>query len=185
MPISVTGSRKRPTPLGFTLFELLVVLFVLGLFASLLTLRIEGAVSGGDLRLASRMLIGEITRLRGRAAYTHKEHTLTLNVSEDTMLASDAPEEDQGLIGESLFREAAASGGIRLPKGVDLQDVVVSSTGKKQEGEGKIRFFGNGTVDRALIHIRNEHDEAYTLEIHPLTGNVILHEGYIDQKTVS
>jgi Tfp pilus assembly protein FimT len=184
MPTSATGNREA----GLTLFELLVVLFVLGLFASLVTLRIEGVISGGDLRLASRTITGEIARLRAKAAYTHKELTLVLNVSENTLLASDASEEEEeeeakATIGDGSFRETPVPKGTRLPKGVDLQDVVIFSSGKKQEGEGVIRFFPNGTVDRALIHIRNEREEAYTLEVQPLTGNVVLQEGYLDQKT--
>lgn len=180
-----TGSREGPIPCGFTLFELLAVLFVLGLFASLLTLRIEGAVTGGDLRLASRMIIGEITRLRGKAAYTHKEYSLTLNVTEETLLPSDAPSKETGLAEQSVFHDPASLRSLSLPKGVDLQDVVILAAGKRQEGEEKIRFFANGTVDGALIHLRNERDETRTLEIRPLTGNVVLHDGYIEQKTVS
>jgi prepilin-type N-terminal cleavage/methylation domain-containing protein len=181
MPTSATGNLRGTS--GFTLFELLVVIFVLGLFASIVALRIEGVVSGGDLRLASRMITGEITRLRSRAAYTHREHTLVFNVSEETLLASDAPvEEEKETFGEWSLQKSPAPKGRRLPEGIDLQDVVIFSSGKKQEGEGVMRFFPNGTVDRALIHIRNEREESYTIEVQPLTGNAVLHEGYIDQK---
>ena len=55
--------------------------------------------------------------------------------------------------------------------------------GKIQEGEAFITFFANGCVDRSLIHLRNEKDEVYTLEINPLTGHVKIHDRYIEQKT--
>ena len=53
---------------------------------------------------------------------------------------------------------------------------------KIQEGEARIRFFANGTVERALIHLRNEKNDAYTLEINPLTGFVKIYDGYIEKK---
>ena len=72
----------------------------------------------------------------------------------------------------------------KLPQGVHVEDVVVLPFGKKQEGEAKIRFFANGTIDDSLIHLRNEAGEVYTLEINPLTGNVVIHDTYMDKKVL-
>ena len=69
-----------------------------------------------------------------------------------------------------------------LPPGVSIEDVVVLSRGKDQEGEAFIRFFANGCVEHSLIHLRNISNEAYTLEINPVTGWVRIHEGYIEKK---
>ncbi|MCP4665613.1 MAG: prepilin-type N-terminal cleavage/methylation domain-containing protein, partial [Deltaproteobacteria bacterium] len=50
---SFPGFRNRP---GFTVVELLAVVFILALFSGLLSVRIGGILSGGDLRLATRMM---------------------------------------------------------------------------------------------------------------------------------
>jgi len=65
---------------GFTLIELLVVILILGLFSSLLAVRIEDVVTGGDLRLASRIVIAQIQKLRGMAGLTHKVQVLGVQV---------------------------------------------------------------------------------------------------------
>jgi len=161
----------------------MIVLFLLGLIAGILSLRIEGTLSGGDLRLASRMIIGEITSLRGKAAATRQEQTLTFNVDDNTLVpvekgSSEVATPDWG-------REEKTSSlqqGKRLPKGVDLEDVYLFSEGKIQEGEAIMRFFVNGCVDRALIHLRNEENDVYTLEINPLTGHVRLYDRYVEQR---
>jgi Tfp pilus assembly protein FimT len=159
--------RKR---LGFTVLELLAVVFILALFSGLLTVRMGGVLSGGDLRLATRMIVGEVSRLRGVAAYTHREQVLGLDIDKNRLYALDP-------VARGTTPEKRD-----LPAGVELADVVLLSRGKIQGGEARIRFFPNGCVERSLIHLRNENDEAYTLEINPLTGRIKIHDTYVDQK---
>ncbi len=151
--------------------ELLAVVFILALFSGLISVRLGGVLSGGDLRLATRMIIGEVSRLRGVAANTHREQVLGLDIDKNRFYSLE-PLAD----GKTLEKRD-------LPAGVSLADVVTLSRGKIQGGEARIRFFPNGCVERSLIHLRNENDEVYTLEINPLTGQIKIHDKYIDQKT--
>ena len=68
-----------------------------------------------------------------------------------------------------------------LPRGVFFEDVDVAGKQKKQEGVAEMRFFANGSVERCLIHVRDGKGRTFTLEVHPLTGRVEVHETYIDQ----
>ena len=177
-----TGLSNRNRIGGFTLLELMIVLLILGLFSALLSVRIGNIFSGGDLRLASRIIIGEISRLRGQAAHTHREQTLLLNMDQN-LLYSFESSPDQGRPSERLLEEPVPGlKATRLPDGVILEDVVIVSRGKVQDGEARIRFFADGSLDRSLIHLRNEKKGVYTLEINPITGQVRLHDRYIDQQ---
>ena len=179
----VNRSRDFTLSLGFTLLEIMIVLFLLGLIAGILSLRIEGTLSGGDLRLASRMIIGEINSLRGKAVATRQEQTLTLNVDDNTLVPVEkASSEDTAPEWGREEKTSSLQEGKRLPKGVDLEDVYLFSEGKVQEGEAMVRFFANGCVDRALIHLRNEENDVYTLEVNPLTGHVRLYDSYVEQR---
>jgi prepilin-type N-terminal cleavage/methylation domain-containing protein len=176
-----TGLIQKSKIHGFTLMELLVVLLIVGLFSAILSIRIENLFSGGDLRLATRIIIAEINKRRGKAAYTHKEQVLGFKVG-DNMLYPIESESQRAIIPDLITEEEqVALKAIYLPKGVILEDVVIVSKGKVQGGEARIRFFANGTVDRSLIHLRNEADKVYTLQINPLTGDVRVHDKYIDQ----
>jgi prepilin-type N-terminal cleavage/methylation domain-containing protein len=172
MRISPIGPpKKRNRRFGFTLLELIAVMFILAMMSGLLTMRMGGGLFGGDLRLATRMIVGEVYRLRGIAAYTHRGQVLGLDVDSNRFYSLE-PLAD----GKTLKKQA-------LPVGVTLEDVVIFPKGKIQEGEARIRFFPNGCVDRSLIHLRNEHHEAYTLEINPVTGQITIHDTYLEQKT--
>lgn len=183
--MSPTGRPGRNKTAGFSLFEIAVVLFIISLFFVLVTVPIEGILSGGDLGQATRMLMSEVSNLRGEAAYTRKIQTLVLNIEQNTFYALE-PETpvEFGKTEESLFEEEkeVVPGKKELPSGVSFADVVVDTQGKVQEGKAEIRFFANGCVEHTLIHLKNEGGKFYTLEINPVTGLIRTHEGYIEQK---
>ena len=183
--MSPTGRPRKNETAGFSLFEIAVVLFIISLFFVLVTVPIEGILSGGDLGQATRMLMSEVSKLRGEAAYTRKIQTLVLNIEQNTFYAlePETPVEFRKTE-ESLFEEEkeVVPRKKELPSGVFFADVVVDTLGKIQEGKAEIRFFANGCVEHTLIHLKNEGGKFYTLEINPVTGLIRTHEGYIEQK---
>jgi prepilin-type N-terminal cleavage/methylation domain-containing protein len=186
MPMSLTGRPERNSGTGFTLIEFAVVLFIISLFLVLVTVPIQGVLSGGDLGEATRMLMSEVSELRGEAAYTKSVQTLVLNMEKNTFYALE-PETlvEFKKTGESLFDEDQEEVNPKekaLPSGVVFEDVVLDTQGKVQEGKAEVRFFANGCVEHALIHLKNDGGKHYTLEINPVTGHIRTHEGYIEQK---
>ena len=183
--MSPTGRPEKNRPAGFTLCEFAVVLFLVSLFFVLVAVPIEGVLSGGDLGQATRMLMSEVSRLRGEAAYTRKVQTLVLNIEKNTFYALDpeTPVEFRKAE-ESLFEEEkeVVPRQKDLPSGVFFADVVLDTLGKIQEGKAEVRFFANGCVEHTLIHLKNEGGKVYTLEINPVTGLIKTYEGYIEQK---
>ncbi|MBW1766279.1 MAG: prepilin-type N-terminal cleavage/methylation domain-containing protein [Deltaproteobacteria bacterium] len=177
-----TGVSKANRLSGFTLIELLVVLFLVGLFSALLSVRIEGVVSGGDLRLATRLIIGTINELRGKAAYTHRDQELGFNLDENSFYPIESEPEDEDSFEWLSDKSDPELNARKFPDGVKVEDIVIFSKGKVQEGEAKIRFYTNGCIDKSLIHLRNEKDRVYTLEINPLTGHVRVYDRYVEQK---
>ncbi|MCU0594131.1 MAG: hypothetical protein MUC98_01535 [Desulfobacterota bacterium] len=165
--------------------EFAVVLFIISLFFVLVAVPIQGVVSGGDLGQATRLLMSEVSRLRGEAAFTRTVQTLVLDLEKNTFYALDpeTPVEFRKTE-ESLFEEEreAAPRQKELPSGVSFEDVVLDTLGKVQEGKAEVRFFANGCVEHTLIHLKNEGGKVYTLEINPVTGLIKIYEGYIDQK---
>jgi len=183
--MSPTGRPGGNKTAGFSLFEFAVVLFIISLFFVLVTVPIEGILTGGDLGQATRMLMSEVSKLRGEAAYARKLQTLVLNLEQNTFypLESETPAEFRKTE-ESLFEEGKEVVPRKkdLPLGVSFADVVSDTLGKVKEGEIGVRFFSNGCVEHTVIHLKNEGGKFYTLEINPVTGLIRTHEGYIEQK---
>ena len=181
-PKKTSHGRKTAPPKGFTLLELVVVLLILGVFISVIPLRIESFFTGGDLQVAGRMIAGRIQELRGRAASSRIPQMLGLDIDRNEIYAvEDAGSGRQGSTGLIPAAQAEPRR-FSIPDGVRIEDVVVRGRGKTQMGEARIRFFANGTAERALIHLRSEPDMVVTLAVNPLTGEVKIHDRYIEEK---
>lgn len=161
---------------------------ILAVFWSATGLRIEGALGGGDLRQAGRKLMGEVRELRGRAAARHREQVLHLDLDRGRYWGVDAGQEKEdeafAWLPEATIREEIPEHAGRLPRGVSAREVAVPGRDKVTQGRAEIRFRANGTVERAWIRLRNEKDQSVTLEIHPLTGRVEVHEGDVEEQAV-
>ncbi len=180
MRTSSTGQPGRIENRGFSLLELTVVLLIAALLFSFVTIRLEGAISGGDLGLAARMIAGEIKRLRGLAARTRTPQVMVLDVEAGTFYRlKTSALQGKGFDEEIEKRLVDVR---RLPAGVFVEDVQYPEKGKIRDGRPEIRFYENGCVERCLIHLRNEKEKAHTLEVNPLTGEVIVHDRYVEQK---
>ncbi len=163
---------------GFTLFELLIVIILFSLFGSLLFTRLGDFLTEGDLRAAYRTVTNEIHRYRGMAAYSRSDQFMAFDMERNSLYRVDSRGEPLSLAdGNTATRERV------LPSGVRLEDVVIHPRGKVREGVAVLRFFADGSVERALIHLKSEDDRTYTLQLNPLTGSVRVHETYVDEKT--
>jgi len=180
--MSPTGRPGKNSGPGFTLVELLVVIFIVGLFSALVSIRIEGALSGGDLRLASRIIAGQVAGIRGKAAAAHREQVLGFDFGQNALRREEEKDGEAPLSGETPGGEAPAVTTM-LPPGTRLEDITIGQRGTFREGTVLLRFFANGCVEPALIHLRNEKDRAFTLRINPVTGRVRVYDRHVEEKT--
>ena len=112
--------------------ELLVVILILGLFSVLLSVRIGNVFTGGDLRLATRIIIGEISKLRGKAAYTRKDQVLGLEVGHNILYPVESAPHGETTTEWMIEEKEIPLNATYLPEGVRFEDVVVLSKGKVQ-----------------------------------------------------
>jgi prepilin-type N-terminal cleavage/methylation domain-containing protein len=168
---------------GFTLLEILLALLILTVFMMVSLTRIEAILPQGALRLATRMIIGEIAWTRGKAASTHRDLVLEFNEGDNTLTCcgvedeGNAPDSNAGVGWGERRRK------VKLPDGVALSDIIVSSRTKNQDGTIRVQFYANGTVDPLVIYIGNDQNETFRMEVNPLTGEVRLYDHHDDQRS--
>ena len=156
MRTSPTGNRRAPpqgrqSEAGFTLLEMLTVLVILGMAASLVAL----SVSRGSDRMTLSALATEIAS-RARAA-----RSVAIETGRDAMLSVD------------MERRSIDSPGRRsllpIPADIDL-DVVASAT--EQRGSvTAIRFFPDGASSGGTIRL-SQSGSSYEIRINWFTGRV-------------
>lgn len=162
------------TSSGFTLAELLVVLFILTLSLVVVFPMMVG-VRGGDLGQASRELIGTAQFLFQEAIATKRVYRLEYNFAQREYWVTAASGGGAFLPVRSTLTPRRT-----LPSTVEFQDIWTLRGGKRSDGTTATEFHPLGRVERTTIHLRSAGGGTKTLIIHPLTGRVRVEEGYAD-----
>lgn len=189
MRTSRTGLSTGRKAQGFSLLEMVVSLLIVGLFVSLIMVRIDALTGYGDLREAARIVAAEITRTRGEAAYSHAEKILGFDLQKGWIYPIETDSSDETSEKDKFIHVSKDPERLRkitklreLPKGVTFVDLVLYPAKSLNEGEGRIRFFPNGCTEETMIRLKNEKDEFYTLEVLAFNGEVIVYDRNVEIK---
>ena len=172
MPTSRTGIWRGNR--GFTLLELVVVLFLVALFATLAIPRLQVFVSHGDVNKAIRQIRGVVRYLTGMAASTRAHYRLNYDLGQGICWVSRQNEQ-----GEFTEEKEMLTRPLHLPPGVSFKDVS-TPRGVQKEGTAYTEFSPAGWVEGTLIHLEGSY--VLTLKLLPLTGEVEVYEGYVTEE---
>lgn len=144
------GFRMR----GFTLLELIVVLFIVVLGFSVVGINLSSGNDSTQLKVAARDIVSALRYARGQALLSHQQTTVTLDLTENSYTVSGR---DKVYI---------------IPKTIDVTVVTAQSelTGK---GLGNIRFFADGSSTGGRITLERG-KAAWQIDINWLTGQIEL-----------
>lgn len=153
--------RSVPAPLrlnkGFTLLELIVVLFIVVLGFSAIGINISSGGDSAGLKVAARDIVSALRYARGQALMSHQETTLTLDLANNSYTVSS-----RGKI-------------YAIPKAVKVTLVTAQSELKGDEGLGNIRFFADGSSTGGRITLTRG-AVGWQIDINWLTGQIELND---------
>jgi len=168
--------RAMGTPRGFTMLEIAVVLFIIGLVISMALPRFSG--------IRSAHLRSEARRLAGRAAYLYSRAmsdkvVLRLSFDIDTDSYSVSRLDPYGVSPAFAPDKEPGFAPVMLPAGVRLRDVIVEGTGALTRGTANCFFYPEGYVDATFVHLIDDSGTVFTLSFNPLTGRVSIRDADI------
>jgi prepilin-type N-terminal cleavage/methylation domain-containing protein len=176
-PRRLTAAGCAP---GFTLLEIAVVIFIMGLMITL-AIPYLGGFHGAQLKSEAR-------RLAGRASYLYEEastqkviYKMTFDLDNNgyyvTRLDPYRP--------NPQFLPFSGPWGyeVVMPPGLKLRDVSVEGIGGAKAGSISCFFYPDGYVDATVIHMIAASGEVLTLNFNPLTGNVGISSGDVPPAT--
>lgn len=165
-----------PAP-GFTLLELALVLFIVGLLLTVAIPRLPD-LTGARLQASARRFAALVRYVSGEAVF--RSHVYRLHYDLDrhaywvTVLAV-SPE-----AAEFIGDESPLSRPVHLPPAVRFAEVHVPAVGRVRTGQVYTHFYPHGYADPTVIHLRDHSARVLTIIIPPLTGEARIYEGYID-----
>jgi prepilin-type N-terminal cleavage/methylation domain-containing protein len=171
MKMQVRSGRSWPSSAspGFTLLELAVVIFIMGLMLSMAMPYI-----GGFRQAALR---SQARRLAGRATYMFDEasgHKLVLRLIFDLDNNGYAAAQlDPYAVTPVFAPDNSVSGRpVMLPQAIRIRDVTIEGIGTVNRGMVSTNFYPEGYVDATVVHLQDASGDVMTLEFSPLTGQV-------------
>jgi general secretion pathway protein H len=171
--------KWRPRPegrfgRGFTLLELAVVMFLIGLVMTI-AMPYFGSMQSSQMRSEAR-------RLASRANYLYQEAgaqkvilRLTFDLANNGYFASRL----DPFAAKPAFHPENGLAGLRvvMPAGIWIRDVTIEGVGTIQHGVASAQFYPGGYVDATLIHLADSKGEVFTLAIDPFSGHVSIVRG--------
>ena len=139
---------------GFTLLELVVVLFIVVLGFSVLGINLSSRDDSTELKVAARDIVSALRYARGQALISHRETTLTLDLTSNTYTLSS-----RGKV-------------YSIPKAIKVT-VVTAQSELSGEGLANIRFFADGSSKGGRV-ILERGNSAWQIDINWLTGQIEL-----------
>jgi len=170
---STTRRRPRLAP-GFTLLEIAVVLFLMGLMM-LIAMPYFGGIRSAELRSATRRLAGRTTYLFDEASSRKLVIRLIFDFDHNGYYVMTA---DPYSAQPTFLPDHSSSGApVILPTDVRLRDVTVQGIGTLSRGTISCQFYPQGYVDATIVHLMDTAGHVMTLGVNPLTGAVTIANG--------
>lgn len=168
-------SRKIIPPLrsseGFTLIEMLIVLFLL---AGILVIVLPRVVIGEDLSSTGRKFIGTLRTLQGLASTGQKPVKLYLDLDQGTYWVKVVDGKE-----EKLPLDAAWATPRSLPEAIRFAEVSVGQA-KRTYGRIDLSFFPNGRIDQLTVLFTDRKNNLLALAVDPFTGAIRTSEERIE-----
>jgi general secretion pathway protein H len=157
---------------GYTLIELAVVVFLLGLMVYISVPRIRDTLIKDEVKSTVRRLIGVVRELRAAAVREQVDYVLHLDLYKNafwTYSVDMTPEK----------RDERKINAFNFPEGVKIADVSQLGLEKKADGEVDIKFFKQGYGQPTIIHLARA-DQYFTIVLSPFLNNINVYDKYVD-----
>jgi general secretion pathway protein H len=167
---------KRRHANGFTLLEIMVVLFLISLIAMIIVPRLSFSPSS-PISQVTRNLVREFKILHWEAISTQNMVRLDFDLDRRRISAS--------FLDPSGTIKPFERSGVRdffLPKKISIRQVDVLHQGKVTDGRTFIQFFPSGSVEPTRIYLDDENGRSMTIIIRPLTGRILVKNGRVHGK---
>ncbi|MGZ8185593.1 MAG: GspH/FimT family pseudopilin [Methylobacter sp.] len=141
---------------GFTLIELIIVLFIVVLGFSAIGINLSSGNDAMEIKAVARDIVSALRYARGQALVSHEETTLTLDLEENSYSVSN--------------RDKAYT----IPQTIDVT-LITAQDELTGNGRGSIRFFADGSSTGGRVTLERD-NTSWQIDINWLTGQIELED---------
>ena len=163
---------------GFTLLELALVLFLIGLVLSISMPRVGNFLFQSDLKSVARYLKSVVYLMRAKSistnSYTTLHFDLDRNIYWGTGIDKTKKSIDEGNEGTSIVSR------VNLPEGIRFMDALNINSEKKTLGVLTSTFNPKGMFEETILHLADADQNVMTIIINAFTGSFMIYDEYVD-----
>jgi len=156
---------------GFTILEIIIVLFLL---AGLLGIVLPRISLEENLGSVGRRMVGTVRSLQSLAMSTQK--TIRLYVDMDRGVYWPVILDGNQ---EKVPTDATWATPLNLPAAIRVSDILVSQ-GKKESGRVDLSFYPTGRIDPVTMHLVDARNNILAIAIEPVTGAIRMSDERIE-----
>ncbi|MFH1023592.1 MAG: GspH/FimT family pseudopilin [Planctomycetota bacterium] len=172
MSFQNTMSFRRDN--GFTLMEMMLVVFLLGLAFGYVIIRLDNILPRERLQAGARGLAAAAAEAREAAVYRNEPVFMHYDLTEPHRRYWISIRGADG-------REDPTAPQI-LPEGVSITDVTLGDR-VMTSGDVTVRFDPTGDVEGHAVHLGDKDGKEMSILVHPLLGTVRTEEGRVDPES--
>lgn len=160
---------------GFTLVEILMVLFIIGIMAALVVPRI-GIMDTVKLKTSARKIAGTIRITYNTAVLTKIPHRMVFDLENHVYWVEEKSGEEYVASSEDILQKRA------LPSTVYLDRVRIMDRSCETACKAYLYFTPGGYVEEAEIYLSDQNQEmAFTVLTRPMTGKAAIVAGVVSR----
>ena len=163
----MAGSSSR----GFTMLEIMLVLF---LIVGMLSLVIPRISIGDNLGSVARRWVGALKSFQEMAMMTQKTVRLYVDMDRGMYwpMVIDGKE-------EKIPLDPTWAMPITLPETIRFADIQIGAT-RKESGHIEIFFYPNGRIDQATVHLTDVNNDIMGVFVEPVTSMIRITDHRVD-----
>jgi prepilin-type N-terminal cleavage/methylation domain-containing protein len=158
---------------GFTLIEMTMVIFLMGIILSIALPRLRDVALSDNLKNTVRTMNSTVKEIRYQAIKDNREYLLKFDF-ESKAFWSDSPSLTE------VKRALARENSISLPSDVNVIDISFKDGEKKTAGEVSISFSKEGYISPSVIHLGADDGRRFTYILRPFLGDTDIIEDYVE-----
>jgi prepilin-type N-terminal cleavage/methylation domain-containing protein len=163
---------------GFTLIELTVVVFLIGLLFLTSMPKLGNFLFQGDLRRVTRSLKAAVYLLRSKSILTNRNTVLHIDLDKGAYWGTyESPVDEPEAFADDVAPLVARR---ELPKDIRFVDALNIRTARMMTGQLRSIFNSKGVFEETVLHLADSNDQVHTIIINAYTGRFLLYDEYVD-----
>ena len=162
---------------GFTLLELALVMFLIGLVLSISMPRLGNFLFKTDLKSVARSLKSVVYLMRSKSISTNTYTILHFDLDQNLYWGTAESKAKQP---NDTPEETSVVSPIKLPLGIRFVDAGNINSVKKTFGVLTSAFNPKGMFEETVLHMADKDENVMTVIINAFTGSFMIYDEYVD-----